>query len=68
MLVQVPGELGSSYVRFLLEHGADPNSAVMLSDSTMLIEAMRLRKLSEAGLLIKYGADVAAAEKINGAA
>jgi ankyrin repeat protein len=53
-------------VRFLLEHGADPNIAGIYSGETALIGAARLGHTEVVDLLLTHGADVAALDTRTG--
>src|SRR5215207_5521417 len=53
-------------VRFLLEHGADPNIAGIFSGETPLVGAARLGHAEVVDLLLAHGADVSAVDTRNG--
>lgn len=50
-------------VRFLLEHGADPNLASVFSGRTALLEAARFGQAAAVDLLLASGADLSAVDR-----
>ncbi|KAL8691242.1 MAG: hypothetical protein Q9218_003482 [Villophora microphyllina] len=69
LLINTVWELKVDFVRWLLEHGADPNSGHLMADSTSaLCAAAERAHLPLATMLLEYGAHVSGTAALPGAA